>query len=63
MNSQIVYQLRANLKKDHYKKCDSKYKDCLLRTICDYISGMTDNYALEQFRLLYGNDHIGKGIF
>ena len=63
MNSQIVYQLRANLKEDHYKKCDSKYKDCLLRTICDYISGMTDNYALEQFRLLYGNDHIGKGIF
>ena len=30
------------------------YICALLRTICDYVSGMTDNYALNQYELLYG---------
>ena len=47
--------LRERLKEDHFKKCnDNRYKCALLRTICDYVSGMTDNYALNQYELLYG---------
>ncbi|WP_184311096.1 hypothetical protein [Anaerosolibacter carboniphilus] len=26
-----------------------------MRVICDYISGMSDNYALQQYELLYGS--------
>ena len=47
--------LREKLKEDYFKKSnDSIYKCALLRTICDYVSGMTDNYALNQYELLYG---------
>ncbi|MHA1853823.1 MAG: hypothetical protein ACTSUF_10025, partial [Candidatus Heimdallarchaeaceae archaeon] len=39
----------------HFKNCNNnRYKCALLRTICDYVSGMTDNYALNQYELLYG---------
>jgi dGTPase len=51
----LVGDLREKLKEDHFKNCnDSRYKCALLRTICDYVSGMTDNYALNQYELLYG---------
>ncbi len=51
----LVGDLREKLKKDYFKKSnDSTYKCALLRTICDYVSGMTDNYALNQYELLYG---------
>lgn len=51
----LVGDLREKLKEDHFKNCnDNKYKCALLRTICDYVSGMTDNYALNQYELLYG---------
>ena len=47
--------LREKLKEDYFKNCnDNAYKCALLRTICDYVSGMTDNYALNQYELLYG---------
>ncbi|MBE3128615.1 MAG: hypothetical protein IMZ60_02935 [Actinobacteria bacterium] len=47
--------LREKLKEDYFKNCnDNVYKCALLRTICDYVSGMTDNYALNQYELLYG---------
>ena len=47
--------LREKLKEDYFKKSnDSIYKCALLRTICDYVSGMADNYALNQYELLYG---------
>jgi len=47
--------LRERLKEDHFKNCNNnRYKCALLRTICDYVSGMTDNYALNQYELLYG---------
>ena len=32
---------------------ESIYKNALLRTICDYISGMTDKFALEDHKSLY----------
>ena len=34
-------------------KIESIYKNALLRTICDYISGMTDKFALEDHKSLY----------
>lgn len=46
--------LREKLKKDNFTKCNNKkYRCALLRKICDYVSGMTDNYALNQYELLY----------
>jgi dGTPase len=51
----LIGDLRGKLKGDHFKNCnDNRYKCALLRTICDYVSGMTDNYALNQYELLYG---------
>jgi len=51
----LVGNLRDELKTDHSKNYNNnEYKCSLLRTICDYISGMTDNYALNQYELLYG---------
>jgi dGTPase len=51
----FVGGLREKLKEDHFKNYnDNRYKCALLRTICDYVSGMTDNYALNQYELLYG---------
>lgn len=50
--------LRERLEKDHFIKCDSVYKTILLRTICDYIAGMSDNYALQQYSQLYGSQRI-----
>jgi len=51
----LVGDLREKLKGDHFTNCnDNRYKCTLLRTICDYVSGMTDNYALNQYELLYG---------
>ncbi len=35
-----------------------KAKHVLLRTICDYISAMTDNYAYNQYEVLYGSTQM-----
>lgn len=56
----IVGELRNRLNRDHFNKLNEGYKQILLRTICDYIAGMTDNYAIEQFNLLYGSKHVGQ---
>jgi len=51
----LVGDLREKLKRDNFTNCNNKkYRCALLRTICDYVSGMTDNYALNQYELLYG---------
>lgn len=40
---------------EKYKGVFNEYEySILFRTIADYISGMTDNWATEQFRILYG---------
>ena len=44
---------RAKLKK-LMKENDSGIKTILLRSICDYIAGMTDQYAINCFEKLYG---------
>lgn len=48
---------RGDLKDLHDRTRDNSYKITLLRTICDYIAGMTDKYAIEQYELLYGTTH------
>lgn len=35
------------------KKYGQKEKIELMRVICDHIAGMTDNYAIEEFKRLY----------
>lgn len=38
-----------------YRSRNDKSKDiCLMRTICDYIAGMTDNFAISEYEKLYG---------
>jgi dGTPase len=54
-NNEIsVGKLRNKLEDDHNKYfTDDQYRYALLRTICDYISGMTDRYATEEHKRLY----------
>lgn len=56
----VIGELRNRLNNDYFTKSDEKFNMILLRTICDYIAGMTDNYAMEQYDLLYGFKHIGQ---
>jgi dGTPase len=35
-------------------RANSKFQISLLRTICDNISGMTDDFAIQEFKQLYG---------
>lgn len=55
-----VGDLRNILSECHYNRQNAnsdidygKYKVQLLRTVCDYIAGMTDKYTIEQHRKLY----------
>ena len=53
-----VGELRNILFNYHYNRKKNinvynYYKVTLLRTVCDYIAGMTDKYAIEQHRKLY----------
>ena len=51
-NNENVGDLRDELD-DLHSKNNNTYKAVLMRTICDYISGMTDNYALSLHSQLY----------
>lgn len=52
---------REVISKFHYQVIDSNtiieniYKHLLLRTICDYIAGMTDTYAINEHKELYNH--------
>ena len=46
--------LRITLNKLHKSQLE-EYRFALLRTICDYIAGMTDQYAIDQYESLYGS--------
>lgn len=53
-----VGELRNKLSEYHFNRKEEEiqyvnYKVELLRTICDYIAGMTDKYTIEQHRKLY----------
>lgn len=41
-----------------HSKNDIIYKRILMRTICDYIAGMTDRYALDLYSSLYQTNNI-----
>lgn len=49
----INSELRDFLMKYHLEQ-SSAFKIALLRTISDYVSGMTDNYAIDLYESLYG---------
>lgn len=55
----LTGMLRDKLEIDYFNKCEDDYKVMLLRVICDYIAGMSDNYAMHQYYQLYGS----KGTF
>lgn len=52
--SEIVANKRNDLHNDFFSHENENFKVALLRTICDYIAGMTDQYALDQYEILYG---------
>jgi dGTPase len=53
-----IGDLRQNLNINHYVKNDIRYRQLLMRTICDYIAGMTDDYAIKQYNTLYGTSNV-----
>ena len=40
-----------------YNSNDDRFKTVLIRTITDFIAGMTDKFAISQYRMLYGSDN------
>ena len=49
----VSYTIRSDINKEHYKVRTSNYKKALLRTICDYIAGMTDKYIMDRHEEFY----------
>lgn len=54
--AEIVGKMRVELNKLPNGLDSKKYNQILLRVACDYIAGMTDNYALKQYEMLYGSE-------
>lgn len=58
-NEKDIGKIRNIISELHYhiydedNECSNLYNNVLLRTICDYIAGMTDKYALEEHKKLY----------
>ncbi|MGL5641192.1 MAG: dGTP triphosphohydrolase [Paraclostridium sp.] len=56
-----VGEIRELISELHFQEIDRKfdiekiYKEILLRTICDYIGGMTDSYAINEHKALYNH--------
>ncbi len=48
-----IENIRSDINKEHYKVRTSNYKKALLRTICDYIAGMTDKYIMDRHKESY----------
>ena len=55
---QKIGYLREKLKKDHRKINTFTYRNILLRTICDFIAGMTDDFAISQYNKLYRSKNV-----
>jgi len=45
---------------DKLQRDNKEFQQVLLRTICDHIAGMTDNYAIHEYQQLYGNNPFRK---
>jgi dGTPase len=54
--------LREKIGHDYYQQNSLKFKNVLLRTICDYIAGMTDGYAIKQYNIMYGTNQVFKSF-
>lgn len=52
-NSINIGDMRNKINDLHFKNINIKYKNALLRTVCDYIAGMTDKYIIDRHRELY----------
>ncbi|MGV8038567.1 MAG: dGTP triphosphohydrolase [Thermoanaerobaculaceae bacterium] len=57
-----VGKAREWLRKKHDGGEDRGFRTLLLRTICDFLAGMTDNYAMHQFEVLYGGQIPRRAI-
>ena len=55
---QNIGYFRERLKEDHSKSNTYKYRNILMRTICDFIAGMTDDFALKQYDRLYSSRNV-----
>lgn len=53
-----VGYFRERLMNDHSKLNTFKYRNILMRTICDFIAGMTDDFALKQYDKLYSTQNV-----
>lgn len=49
----VIGDFRQRLKGDHSNTSNTEFNVALLRTVADYIAGMTDKYALQLFQELY----------
>ena len=55
---QNIGYFRERLKVDHSKHNTFKYRNILMRTICDFIAGMTDDFALKQYDKMYSSRNV-----
>ena len=53
-----IGQFREKLKSDHFKTNTINYRNKLMRTICDFIAGMTDDFAIKQYNILFGTSNV-----
>lgn len=53
-----IGEFREKLKTDHFKVNSKRYRNILMRTITDFIAGMTDDYAIKQYNRLYGTTNV-----
>jgi len=63
VDTMSIGDLRQMLSKHHYEKNDITYRQLLMRTICDYIAGMTDDFAIKQYNILYGTSNVFNGSY
>lgn len=50
--------IARNYLEEEIKKEKNDVKHILLRTVCDFIAGMTDQYAMDQYDKLYGTPRM-----
>ena len=56
-NGWDIGAMRVSLNQLHNEASNKEYQRALLRTICDYISGMTDKHAMSKHRELYNIEY------
>ncbi len=54
MDKEKIGEMRNHIDAPTMKQDGPRFQIILLRAICDYISGMTDEFAIQQYHNLYG---------